>query len=57
MPVDLFIFNKSLTDKEMSDFIYLDKLINKFIDDNVTFDKNGRALESLKLYATGLQCA
>lgn len=56
IPVDRFIFNY-ISSSKISDFAWLEMMVERFINDNIGFDSNGNAKAMLEVYMTGLSHA
>ena len=56
IPVDKFIFDY-ISSSKISDFAWLEMVIERFIKDNIEFDNNGDAKAMLEVYMTGLSHA
>lgn len=56
MPVDNYIFENEIDEKTMFDYDKLENTCRDFIKENIVFDKNGNATQSLVVYLTGIQC-
>lgn len=57
MPVNDFIFKEALSKELMFDYDKIEEICRDYIKDMIDFDKNGKALQSLIVYVTGIQCA
>lgn len=56
MPVNDFIFKEALSKELMFDYDKIEEICRDYIKDMIDFD-NGKALQSLIVYVTGIQCA
>ena len=57
MPVNDFIFKEALSKELMFDYDKIEEICKDYIKDMIDFDKNGKALQGLIVYVTGIQCA
>ena len=57
MPVNDFIFKEALSKDLMFDYDKIEEICRDYIKDMIDFDKNGKALQGLIVYVTGIQCA
>ena len=57
MPVNKYIFKDDIDSELMFNYESMENIVDKFISDNITFNKNGESNEILIVYVSGLQCA
>lgn len=56
MPINDFIFKEALSKELMFNYDKIEEICRDYIKDMIDFD-NGKALQSLIVYVTGIQCA
>lgn len=56
MPINTYVFNKSLNYQIMFNYDYIDNVCRDFIRKHIIFDEYGNASKDINLYVTGIQC-